>query len=338
MRECPAAPDEGVVKTPHPRSSGRVLYHHLRVLTSVLSWWVTNGCTVLLNKWMFARESFRFPFSLTLVHLAWQSVLALLTVNGLRATSRVRFATRRDYTKVLLIATVFCLNITLGNYALREVPVSFFQVIKSATPAFTAALSWLVLRQRLTRAALIALVPVVAGVAMASATELSFRWSGFVAASLSCAMTALKFVLSAELLQGRYPFDPIQLIYYMAPPGALLLLPWALVGEGRDVLHWSQQAVQQGEWPRALGLLSLSGIGAFLLNVCMFTVLKQTSSVTLTVAGNLKVVLVIYASLLLFHNPVTAANMLGSLIAIAGCTWYGLLPQKYVREPTVLIK
>jgi len=86
-----------------------------------------TGATILGNKFIFQR-GFTLPLTLTLVHMLTQSILAVLTVDVLKAVDKVQIS-RPDYTrKVLPIAVVFCANIVLGNVSLRFLPVSFMQV------------------------------------------------------------------------------------------------------------------------------------------------------------------------------------------------------------------
>lgn len=255
-----------------------------------------------------------------------QSILAYLSIDVFNAVEKVYVEPADYWSKLIVIAAVFCCNICLGNVSLRYVPVSFMQTVKSLTPVATAGLQYLIFGSRLTPQALVSLIPVTFGVALASITELEFHLGGFVAALTACVLTGLKFVLSSQMLAGRYKLDSINLLYYMAPPSAALLLPLSLLFEGSSCAAW------MSEPGRGLGdilLLILSGVVSFVLNVALFVVLKATSSVTVTVAGNVKTVGVIGVSILIFRNKVSVLNLLGCLTAVLGCTWYGLLPVKW---------
>jgi solute carrier family 35, member E3 len=311
-----------VVSTPGPTKPAP----RFALLLYVAAWFMANGTTVILNKYIFSGLNFRFPLALTLVHMLTQSILAILTIDTFNAVPKVS-VDRADYVnKMLVIAAVFCGNICLGNTALRYVPVSFMQTIKSLTPATTAFLQYLLFGSRLTREALLSLIPITAGVALASFTEMSFHAGGFVAAIASCVLTGTKFILSSQMLGGRYNLDSINLLRLMCPPSVVFLLPPVLLLELRGVFAWLAAPERTATH---LAILILSGVVSFALNVCLFVVLKATSSVTLTVAGNIKVVLVIIVSVMIFHNPVSPLNAVGCLTAIAGCTWYGLVEKKW---------
>lgn len=298
----------------------------LRIPLYIAAWFLANGSTVIFNKFIFQKLHFHAPLTLTLIHMTIQSILAHTTITALRLVEKVPVEPADYRSKLLVIAAVFCANICLGNVSLRYVPVSFMQTIKSLTPATTALLQYVIFRSRLTRQASVALIPVTLGVALASLTELEFHFGGFLAALTSCFLTGLKFVLSSQMLAGKYKLDSINLLYYMAPPSAAFLLPMSFLFEGRFVASWAGSVERTSS--DAMMLL-LSGVVSFILNVALFVVLKATSSVTVTVAGNVKTIGVIGVSILIFRNRVTPLNFLGCLTAIMGCTWYGLLPVKW---------
>lgn len=301
------------------------------VFLYIAAWFMANGTTVIFNKYIFQKMEFRCPLTLTFIHMLTQSILAYLAIDIFKSVDKV-FVEPADYwSKLIVIAAVFCCNICLGNVSLRYVPVSFMQTIKSLTPVATAGLQFLIFGSRLTPQALVSLIPVTFGVALASITELEFHLGGFLAALTACVLTGLKFVLSSQMLAGRYKLDSINLLYYMAPPSAALLLPLCLLLEGGKVVAWFSEP---GRGFGDLALLILSGIVSFILNCALFVVLKATSSVTVTVAGNVKTVGVIGVSILIFQNKVSALNLLGCFTAILGCTWYGLLPVKWATMGT----
>ncbi|GAB0493218.1 hypothetical protein MMPV_004493 [Pyropia vietnamensis] len=304
-----------------------------KLLTAVYIalWFMANGATILGNKFIFHR-GFTLPLTLTLVHMSAQSVLAALTIEVFRAVDRVPVSRADFFRKVLPISVVFCANIVLGNVSLRFLPVSFMQTVKSLTPVATALLQYIVFRSRLTSQALLTLIPVTGGVAIATITELSFHAGGFIAALTSCFLTGLKFVLSASVLGGSIKLDSINLLLYMAPPAVIMLFPVAVLVEGGRLSSWMADPARL---PIDYGYILLSAVVSFALNVMLFVVLKATSSVTVTVAGNLKTVVVIALSVAIFRNPFTVFNAVGCLVAIGGCMWYGLLPKKWATMGTL---
>jgi len=79
---------------------------------------------------------------------------------------------------------------------------------------------------------------------------------------------------------------------------------------------------------RLWGLILLSGVIAFFLNLANFLVTKYTSAVTLQVLGNVKVVISIGISLLIFGNKVSGWSLAGCIITLGGVMAYNRAPKR----------
>eukprot|EP00966_Prymnesium_polylepis_P179410 4153588-Prymnesium_polylepis.1 len=75
------------------------------------------------------------------------------------------------------------------------------------------------------------------------------------------------------------------------------------------------------------GLIFASGFVAFFLNLMNFLVTKYTSAITLQVLGNVKVVISIAISLLIFGNEVSGWSTAGCVITLAGVAAYNKAPK-----------
>ena len=64
--------------------------------------------------------------------------------------------------------------------------------------------------------------------------------------------------------------------------------------------------------------------------------IKVTSSVSMGIAGNSKLVLLIAISMALFEKPPTALSVLGILVGLAGCAWYSVYKLYGERRPTAI--
>ena len=92
----------------------------------------------------------------------------------------------------------------LGNLAtvvsLHWGAVSFTHIIKASEPAFSAVLSAMILGSYFPLSVYITLIPIIGGVALASAKELSFTWLGFLSGLASNLFYQLRIVLSKREL------------------------------------------------------------------------------------------------------------------------------------------
>jgi len=74
------------------------------------------------------------------------------------------------------------LVVFLSLLSLQYVAVSFTETVKSSGPLFTVAISWLLLRERNGIYVQLSLIPIMIGLMLCSAYELSFTMIGFLAA------------------------------------------------------------------------------------------------------------------------------------------------------------
>ncbi len=136
----------------------------------------------------------RYPAFLTMCHMLACSLMSY----GLAASRYVQMQpikSRAQFYKITMLALIFCFTVVLGNVSLRFLPVSFTQAIGATTPAFTAAIALVFLSQHETTQVYLTLVPVVAGIIIASHAEPLFHLFGFTAAVGATATRAAKSVL-----------------------------------------------------------------------------------------------------------------------------------------------
>lgn len=232
----------------------------------------------------------------------------------------------------------------LGNlatvYALQSGSVSFTHVVKSAEPLFTAFLSIVIMKSSLPLPVYISLIPIVVGVGLASVKEMSFTWFGFIAAMASNLFYQLRMVLSKVLFNGgddnphtklsaANTFRVITIFSFMQ------LVPIALILEGNQIpMAIKHLLTQPGELRLALLNLLISGMSFYLYNEIGFWILDLVHPVSHAVGNTIKRVVLIFASILIFHNPVNSLGMTGSAIAILGSFLYALASQKTGISPS----
>jgi len=276
----------------------------------------------VLNKYLFQMIHFTFPLTLTAIHMLVSTIGSVAAIKVFRVVPFQSVPRDKLMTNIVPLGAVFCVNIILGNISLRYIPVSFMQTVKSLVPAFTVLLQTVLLEQYSSKMTYLSLIPVVGGVALASFTEVNFEFIGFMAALLASLTTSVQSVVSSKLLTGALKLDSINLLYYMAPVSFALIFPAAIINE-LDLLYEYDFEAHGTNF--VLGNLLVSGIVAYLLNICVFYAIKSTSPLTFTVFGNLKVVAVICISVLIFKNEITWWNGLGCFIAVAGIIWYNAI-------------
>uniref|UniRef100_A0A7S1YIC0 Sugar phosphate transporter domain-containing protein n=1 Tax=Sexangularia sp. CB-2014 TaxID=1486929 RepID=A0A7S1YIC0_9EUKA len=296
---------------------------------AIILWYTVNIFTVICNKWIYVKKDFTFPFTLTLCHMTAGFICGYLSLHVFRVVPTTIVSKEAQLSRVFPMATIFIVNIVLGNISLSYVPISFMQTIKSSVPAFTYFFQVAFLGRAFDGQLAATLIPIVGGVALTTWTEVNYDFIGFMTAFVASAVTATQAILGAKLLSGSLKMDSINLVYNMAPFAMVMLLPFVYAWE------WDRLVAA---WPvigdsSLVALLVISSTVAFALNFAVFFAIKNTSALTFTVSGNFKVVLSVTISVLIFQNEVTLYNALGIIITILGCWTYNYMRHQLEKAP-----
>lgn len=316
--DIPATPPGGV------RNSGNAIGSFLspNVLTALIiaSWYLSNIGVLLLNKYLLSFYGYRYPIFLTMLHMLSCAGYSYAAINWLELVPLQHILSRRQFLKIFALSAIFCFSVVCGNTSLRYLPVSFNQAIGATTPFFTAIFAFLITCKKETGEVYLALLPVVFGIVLASNSEPLFHLFGFLICIGSTAGRALKSVVQGILLTSEAEkLHSMNLLLYMAPMAALILLPFTLYIEGNVAAFTVEKA--RGD-SFIIFLLIGNATVAYLVNLTNFLVTKHTSALTLQVLGNAKAAVAAVVSVLIFRNPVTVMGMTGFAVTIMGVVLY----------------
>lgn len=293
------------------------------------AWFALNVGVTLMNKAFFQWFGFSFPIALSLVHMVCSAIGSEVVLRtGAYETKQL---STNEHIQMLLFSLLFSSNIVVGNSALKYVPVSLVQVVRSVIPGLTLVLSMLVLGKSYSSNYYWTILLIILGVALASIGELEFHFVGFLLTVLVCFLSSLKSVVSQKFLVGKLQFHPFELLQRMSWLSALQMLIMSLIMEKDAISEWwranyTDAAVGQGLDSTQFALLLLAnGAMAFLLNYANFMTTKKTSALTVTVAGNVKHILTILLSVMMFKNPISLLNGVGTLVTLVGAVVYSFL-------------
>ncbi|OVA12932.1 Triose-phosphate transporter domain [Macleaya cordata] len=172
-----------------------------------------------------------------------------------------------------------------------------------------------------------ALVPVVAGVVIASGGEPSFHLYGFIMCISATAARAFKSVLQGVLLSSEgEKLNSMNLMLYMSPIAVLVLLPATIIMEP----NMSDAIFMLGRKHKFMWVLLLvNSVLAYAANLSNFLVTKHTSALTLQVLGNAKGAVAVVISILIFRNPVTFIGIAGYSLTVIGVVIYGETKRRF---------
>jgi len=238
---------------------------------------------------------------------------------------------KNDWISLLPIGLLHSLTHLGAVVSLGAGAVSFTHIVKAAEPAVSAAISAIFLKSFMPLSVYASLIPVMGGVALASATELSFTWLGFGAAMVSNLASALRGIVGKTTLGkpvGKN-MDAANVYGIMTILATLMCFPVALLVEGQQIVPTLKKFAAAGKLTTLLSQTLLSGIFYYLYNEVAFLALDNVAPVTHAIGNTIKRVVIIIASVLVFGTTMTSQGILGSAIAIGGVLLYSLAKNKF---------
>jgi solute carrier family 35 protein E1 len=220
--------------------------------------------------------------------------------------------------------------------------ISFMQIVKAAEPVVSVLCLTLLYGQRFSAGVWLSLVPIVAGVAVVSATEVNFAVAGFLTAMLSNFAFVFRNIKSKEA-QTDIGLGGINLYAWMSILGTAMLLPISLAMEGHSIgaaVQGAQAAfagsgavpfLWLGKDTGFLAFLLTGGLFYHLYNQTSYMCLTGISPLTYSIANTVKRVVVILAGIAVFRNPIPPINAVASAVAIAG-TWFYAQAETKAKE------
>ncbi|KAL5989488.1 hypothetical protein ACLOJK_010380 [Asimina triloba] len=258
----------------------------------------------------------------------------------------------------LLIPVAICHAIghVMSNVSFAAVAVSFTHTIKALEPFFNAAASQFVLGQQLPLTLWLSLAPVVigkphfahcfysavcslfpwlmsVGVSMASLTELSFNWTGFISAMVSNISFTYRSIYSKKAMTDM---DSTNVYAYISVIALIVCIPPAIILEGPKLMHHGfNDAIAKVGMTKFLSDLFWVGMFYHLYNQLATNTLERVAPLTHAVGNVLKRVFVIGFSIIAFGNKISTQTGIGTCIAIAGVAMYSYIKAKIEEEKRV---
>ncbi|XP_022733396.1 triose phosphate/phosphate translocator, chloroplastic-like [Durio zibethinus] len=282
-------------------------------------WYFLNVIFNILNKKVY--NYFPYPYFVSVIHL-------LVGVGYCLVSWSVGLPKRAPIDKELLglltpVAFCHALGHVMSNVSFAAVAVSFTHTIKALEPFFNAAASQFVLGHQIPLSLWLSLAPVVIGVSMASLTELSFNWTGFISAMISNIAFTYRSIYSKKAMTGM---DSTNVYAYISIIALFFCLPPAILIEGPQLMqHGLRDAIAKVGLVKFLSDLFWIGMFYHLYNQVATNTLERVAPLTHAVGNVLKRVFVIGFSIVVFGNKISTQTGIGTAIAIAGVAVYSLI-------------
>nr|XP_042902827.1 solute carrier family 35 member E1 homolog isoform X2 [Parasteatoda tepidariorum] len=287
------------------------------VLLCIIWYCVSSGNGVILKTIL---NDFPYPTTVTMVQLLTATVLSgpLFSVLGVRTNVEIS----RSYYWKLIVPLAFgkFFSSVSTHVSIWKVPVSYAHTVKATMPLFTVILSRIILGEKQTLKVYFSLIPIVIGVVIATASEISFNVVGLISALLATMGFSLQHIFSKKVL-NETKIHHLRLLYVLARLALLFFLPVWVMYDLTTIIY-DENLFQQKNQGRIYFLLFADGLCNYAQNIVAFSIISLVSPLTYSVCNTAKRISVIAVSLILLGNPVTAVNFFGMMLAIFGVLVY----------------
>ena len=160
----------------------------------------------------------------------------------------------------------------------------------------------------------LSLFPVMIGLVMCSATEMSFDMIGFVAAVSNNCIDCVQNVFSKRLLSST--LSPVELQFYTSATALLMQAPIMILTAGDEVAHFREMD------QTTVLLLLADGLCFHMQSVTAYFTMSLISPVSQSVANTVKRSLLIVISIWYFGNEITVSSAFGMACVCGGVALY----------------
>ncbi|OAK99392.1 TPT-domain-containing protein [Phaeosphaeriaceae sp. SRC1lsM3a] len=322
----PAAPVLPTVNPDAHKSAPEPASFHPAVY--IATWISLSSSTIVFNKYILDTAKFHYPIFLTTWHLVFGTIMTQILARFttiLDSRKKVPMTGRVYLRSIVPIGLFFSLSLICGNQAYLHLSVAFIQMLKATMPVAVLLTTAILGVAPLNLKVLGNVSFIVIGVVIASLGEIQFVMIGFLFQCGGIAFEAVRLVMVQRLLSSaEFKMDPLVSLYYFAPACACM--------NGFVLLFTELPVLTMDDIYRVGGLtLVANALVAFLLNVSVVFLIGKTSSLVLTLSGVLKDILLVFASMFLFKDPVSPLQAFGYAIALGGLIYYKLGAEK-LRE------
>ncbi|KAM9298951.1 solute carrier family 35 member E2B [Gastrophryne carolinensis] len=308
-----------------------------RALIYLTLWFFFSFCTLFLNKYILTLLEGE-PSMLGAVQMLTTTFIGCIKmfIPCCLYQHKTRLSYPSNFLMIMLFVGIMRFStVVLGLISLKNVAVSFAETVKSSAPMFTVIMSRLILGEYTGMMVNLSLLPVMAGLALCTATEISFNVVGFSAALSTNIMDCLQNVFSKKLLSGdKYRFSPPELQFYTSASAVIMLIPTWIFLTDIPVLGKSGKTFIYN-WD-IIALLLTDGVLFHLQSVTAYALMGKISPVTFSVASTVKHALSIWLSIIVFGNQITSVSAIGTVFVIIGVLLYNKAKQ-HQRESIRMI-
>jgi len=215
------------------------------------------------------------------------------------------------------------------NVSLMLNTIGFYQVCKLAQIPTMCILEASFLNKKFSRKVVQAIIVVLAGVAVATVSDVEMNFAGTVAASVGVLSTSAQQILVGHLQKKHN----VTSNFLLAKTSLWMAVSMLVFGPIMDTLVTGGENVFDYEWTSgSLMFLAVSCGFAVLVNISQYLCIGRFSAVSFQVIGHIKTVLVFLFGFICFNAPITSKNIAGCALAVVGMIYYTQAMNKQKEE------
>ncbi|CAI2171429.1 14822_t:CDS:2 [Funneliformis geosporum] len=297
----------------------------------ILAWYFFSTALSFYNKNLMGKEYFnlKLPLLISAMHTGMHALVTTILMSGnlpmiYKKTEGKSVSISSYFTRVVPCAVAAALEICMANASLVFITLSFYTMVKSSTPIWVLIFAFAFGLEQPKLILIIIITVISVGVLLTVEGETRFNLTGFLLVLGAAIISGLRWTLTQMLLQKEEGMNnPVATLYYLSPIMFILMSILSLIFEQPfQVFNTSKHFENVTRGLQTFGLMLMGGLLAFCMTIAEFALIKNTSTVTLSVAGISKEVVVITLSVLIYHDELTPINLLGLFISITGIIGY----------------
>jgi solute carrier family 35, member C2 len=300
------------------------LHQALDVISIAFIWYTISLSFTLFNKWFMQewRGGFNFPIFITSVHMVMKFFISIVwslspSVDKIDPLSWSTFLL-----VVLPIGTLTAADIILANSSMLFLPLSLVTTIKGSSLIFTFLWGVVLQIEIFQWSLLAAVLGITLGLGIAVSNSIELNMIGFFLAFASAASGGLRWALMQLLeVKDSQSKSVMVTLYRFSPASVVSIVPLVFILEEHKIAN-SDFALHTKNLYDAILLCSFGGLIAFLLIVAEVKLVRLTSSLTMSVFGQIKEIIQIVLAMIIFKENLTIQCVVGIAVSIVSSCFY----------------
>jgi len=296
----------------------------LLVISLSFLWYSVNISFTVYNKWLMRsyKSGFNFPFTITFFHMMLKYLFSRIWMYLVMTDAISPLKSSIFITIIIPIGLTTALDIAFSNTSISYLTISVYTILKTTVIVWTFIWGGITGLESVSLIKVFSIIGIVCGLSLAVFSDLNASVLGISTAAAASACGGLRWVLVQMLQQAdNKSKDAMVAMYRFAATTVIAMVPLVLIFELRSLLQ-SEFNKDIHSLIEVVELVFVGSILGCLLVVIELNLLTLTSSLNLSVIGELKEAIQILLGMIAFQDHFTVLSGVGVVIAISSAELY----------------